>query len=62
MISEIIRNDDCFQEHFFRQFHSGEHIKLTDKTNGQNPKKVEDYWGRTLKTYVPFGLNVENSV
>ena len=43
MISEIIRNDDCFQEHFFRQFHSGEHIKLTDKTNGQNPKKVEDY-------------------
>ena len=64
------RNEDCFQEHLFRHFHSGEHtgflenvkITLIDKTDGQNPKKREDYWRRTLKTYAPFGLNVEDSV
>ena len=37
-------------------------IMLIDKTDGQNPKKREDYWRRTLKTYAPFGLNVEDSV
>ena len=62
MISEIIRNEDCFQEHLFRHFDSGEHITLTDKTDGQNPKNIEDYWRRTLKTYNPFGLNVESGV
>ena len=64
------KNEDCFQEHLFRHFHSGEHtgflgnvkITLIDKTNGQNPKKREDYWRKTLKTYAPFGLNVEDSV
>ena len=64
------RNEDCFQEHLFRHFHSGEHtgflenvkITLIDKTDGQNPKKREDYWRRTLKTYALFGLNVEDSV
>ena len=53
-----------------RHFHSGEHtgflgnvkITLIDKTDGQNPKKREDYWRRTFKTYAPFGLNVEDSV
>ena len=35
---------------------------LIDKTDGQNPKKREDYWRRTLKTYAPFELNVEDSV
>ena len=64
------RNEDCFQEHLFRHFNSGEHagflgnVKITiiDKTNGQNPKKRKDYWRRTLKTYAPFGLNVGDSV
>ena len=46
--------------------HTGffENVKITliDKTDGQNPKKREDYWRRTLKTYAPFGLNVEDSV
>ena len=63
-------NKDCFQEHSFRHFHSGGHagflenvkITLIDKTDGQNPKKSKDYWRRTLKTYAPFGLNVEESV
>ena len=60
------RNEDCFQEHLFRHFHSGEYtgffenvkITLIDKTDGQNPKKREDYWRRSLKTYGHFGLNV----
>ena len=64
------RNENCFREHLFRYFHSGEHrgflenvkITLIDKTDGQNPKKREDYWRRTLKTYVPLGLNVEGRV
>ena len=57
------------QEHLFKRFNSMGHngflknvsITLTDKTDGKNPKK-RDYWRRTLKTYLPFGLNVENSV
>ena len=56
---KYIRNKDCFQEHLYRHFHSREHtgflenVKITsiDKTDGQNPKKREDYWRRTLKTY-----------
>ena len=35
---------------------------LIDKTDGQNRERREDYWRRTLKTYAPFGLNVEYSV
>ena len=68
--SKYTKNEDCFQEHLFRHFHGGEHtgflgnvkIMLIDKTDGQNPKKREDYWRRTFKTYAPFGLNVEDSV
>ena len=58
------RDEICFQEHLFRHFHITENLKITliDKTDGQNPKKREDYWRRTIKTYVPFGLNVEDSV
>ena len=37
-------------------------IMLIDKTDGQNPKKSEDYWRKTFKTYAPFRLNVEDSV
>ena len=44
---------------FFNTYFS---ITLIDKTDGKNPKKREDYWRRTLETYSPFGLNVEDSV
>ena len=30
-------------------------IAPTNKTDGKNPKKREDYWRRTFKTYLPFG-------
>ena len=64
------RNEDSFQEHLFRKFHGGEHtgflenikIRLIDKTYGQNLKKREDNWWRTLKTYAPLRINVEDSV
>ena len=57
-------------EHFLKHFNSMGHIgflnnvpiTLIDKTDGKNPKKRDDYWRRTLKTYSPFGLNVEDSV
>ena len=53
------------QEHLFKHFNIMWHnvsITLIDKTDGKNPKKTEDYWKRTLKTYKPFELNVEDSV
>ena len=58
------------QQHLFRHFSSMGHsgflndisITLIGNTDGKNPKKREDYWRRTLKTYLPFGLSVENSV
>ena len=64
------RNEYRFQEQIFRYFHSGQHtgflknvkITLIDKIDGQNPKKREDYWRRTVKKYSPFGLNEEDSV
>ena len=37
-------------------------ITLINKTDGKNPKKREDYTRRTLTTFSPFGLNVEDSV
>ena len=37
-------------------------ITLIDNTDGKHPKKREDSWRRTLKTYSPFGLNAEDCV
>ena len=49
----------CMQEDLFKHFKSVGHNSFL---NGKNPKKREDYWRRTLKTYSPFELNVEDSV
>ena len=64
------RKESCMQEHLFKHFNSMGHngflnnvsITLIDKTDGKNPKKRDDCWRRTLKTYSTFGLNVEDSV
>ena len=37
-------------------------ITLIDKTDGRDPKKKEDYWKRTLKTYTHCEFNGEDSV
>ena len=52
------------QEHLFKHFNSMGYngflnnvsVTLTDKANGKNPIKGEDYWRRTLKTYSPLDL------
>ena len=64
------RNEACMQEHLFEHFKSEGHsgflknvsITLTDKTDDKDPKRRENYWMRTLKTYVPFRLNIEGSI
>ena len=64
------RSQACMQEHLFEHFkregHSGflgnVSITLIDKTDGKYPKKRKNYRMRTLKTYAPFGPNIEDSV
>ena len=58
------------QEHLFEHFKSKAHsgflgnvsITLIDKTDGKDPKRREHYCMRSLKTYAPFGLNIEDNV
>ena len=37
-------------------------ITFIDKANAFNPLRREYYWRQTLKTMVPYGLNIEGSV
>ena len=58
------------QEHIFEHFNSEGHTRFLenvsvtsiDKTDTQNPEKRGNYWIHTLKTVVPWGLNILNSV
>ena len=58
------------QEHLFKHFtnigHNGflNNVSITviDKTDGKNPKKREDYWRRTLKTYLLFGRDIKDGL
>ena len=64
------RNEACVQEYLSEHLNSEGHsgilgnvsVTLIDKTNGKYPKRRENYWIRTHKTYVPFELNMEGSV
>ena len=64
------RNEACTQQHLFKHFKSEGNscfpgnvsIILIDEPDGKDPKRRENYWMRTLKTYAPFGLNIEDSV
>ena len=68
--SENAWNEACMQKHLFEHFKSKCHggflvnvsITLIDKVDGKYPKRRENYWIRRIKTYAPFGLNVEGSV
>ena len=63
-------NEAYTQEHLFEHFKSegligflrNVSITLIDKTDGKDPKRRENYWMRALKTYAPFGLNIEDNV
>ena len=35
-------------------------IALTDKTDGSDPTRREEYWRKVLKTVAPYGLNTLN--
>ena len=37
-------------------------VTFIDKTDPSYPLRREDYWRQTLKTMVPYGLNIEDSV
>ena len=62
--------ESYMQEHLLKHFNNMGHngflknvsVTLINKTDGKNPKKREGYWNRTLKTYSPFGLNVQDGV
>ena len=64
------KNDPCMQQHISEHFNSEGHtgflenvsVTFIDKTDSQNSKKRENYWIHTLKTMVPWGLNILNSV
>ena len=64
------RNESCKQENLLELFKSEVHsgflgnvcLTLIDKTNGKESKRTENYWMRTLKTYAPFGPNIEDCV
>ena len=55
------RLEPCMQEHLFSHFL---YVSITfiDKTDPPDPLRREDYWRQTLKTMVPYGLNIEDSV
>ena len=62
--------EPCMQEHLFSNFSIAGHdeflndvsITFIDKTDPSDPLRREDYWRQTLKTMVPYGLNIEDSV
>ena len=64
------KKESCMQEHFYKHFSSPDHnsfledtfITFIDKTDPSNPLQRENFWIETLKTMVPFGLNIEDSV
>ena len=64
------RNESCMQQHLYKHFYSegcngflgNVSISFINKTDDFQPKKMENYWMRTLKTLAPLGLNVESAV
>ena len=63
------RNEECKQkylhEHFLPDDHRGflndGQVILVDKTQASDPNKIEYFWMRTLKSYYPCGLNIEET-
>ena len=53
-------------EHFKKNGHNGVlgNVSITPigKTDSKDPKRIENYWMRTLKIYALFELNIEDSI
>ena len=60
----------CMQEHLFSYFSMAGHdgflndvsTTFIEKADSSDPLQREDYWKQTLKTIVPYGLDIEDSV
>ena len=52
-------------DHFLQDDHHGflndVHDILINKTQASDPTKREYFWMRILKTYYPYGLNIEET-
>ena len=67
---KYLNRQQCFQEHIFKHFNGYGHsgfletvsITLIDKTDPPNREKQDNYWIQTLKTMVPWGLNVLGNI
>ena len=58
-IGSIFHN---FNSESYTDFLENVSVRFIDKTDSQNPEKRENYWIHTLKTMVPWGLSILNSV
>ena len=60
------RKQQHLYDHLTLEIHDGfigeVSIIFIDKTDPSNPLKREQYWRHTLKTLVPYGRNVSESV
>ena len=64
---KYLRKESRMQQHLFEHFSSEDHnsfledvsVISIDKTDPKDPYKRKHYWGHTLKTMAPQGLNVE---
>ena len=62
--------ESCIKEHLYRHFSSPGHrrffndvsVTLIDKTDGSDPKKLENNWMKTLKAMGSYDLNIDDSV
>ena len=62
---KAVRGEEHIQSEPFEHFATDNHnrfltdcsITLTDKTDGSDPTRREEYWRKVLKTVAPYGLN-----
>ena len=63
-------NQPCIRRHLYEHYSSVGYygflghvsIKLIDKNDSSDPLKRKDYWGCTLCTMEPYGLNIDDHV
>ena len=65
-MQKVSQGNKHLYDHFLlednTQFVNDTSIIFIDKTDPPDPLKREQYWRHTLKTLVPFSLNVSESV
>ena len=56
------RGEKCMQEHLYKYFEKEGPTEFLDDVSITLIDKTENYWMRTLKTFAPYGLHVEDSI